>query len=261
MRNPFCFLLLAATLAVCIFSPTYARAPARTVHVVVALCDNAHQGIVPVPSRLGDGDDPAGNLYWGAAYGVKTFMRKQAGWRSIRSEKTSGSILERIILRNEALNVTMVADAWQGKMIMNATAAFLAYASGQHAMKIALDGKTVRAGGHADLVVYVGHNGLMDFPRSALPPVRPSEPRPSAAAVFACQSKSYFADALREAGSRPLIWTRGNMAPEAYTLHALITAWGKGEKDEAVREAVARAYDAYQKCGLKGARNLFATGW
>jgi len=39
-------------------------------HVVVALCDNVHQGIVPVPRALGNGQDPSSNLYWGARYGV-----------------------------------------------------------------------------------------------------------------------------------------------------------------------------------------------
>ena len=42
------------------------------VHVVVALCDNEHQGIVPVPATLGNGQDPRNNLYWGALYGVRT---------------------------------------------------------------------------------------------------------------------------------------------------------------------------------------------
>src|SRR5204862_4069337 len=46
------------------------------VHVVVALCDNAHQGIVPVPKRLGDGRDPASNLYWGARYGVRSYLSR-----------------------------------------------------------------------------------------------------------------------------------------------------------------------------------------
>jgi pentatricopeptide repeat protein len=44
------------------------------------------------------------------------------------------------------------------------------------------------------------------------------------------------------------------MAPEAYTLTAAIEAFvQKGD----VREAAARAYDKYQKCGLKAARRLF----
>src|SRR5687768_2778496 len=46
------------------------RNSSRVVHVFVALCDNEYQGIVPVPARIGNGDDPDNNLYWGAAYGV-----------------------------------------------------------------------------------------------------------------------------------------------------------------------------------------------
>lgn len=41
---------------------------ARVIHVLVALCDNENQGIVPVPAFLGNGEDPQKNLYWGAAY-------------------------------------------------------------------------------------------------------------------------------------------------------------------------------------------------
>ncbi|HST23582.1 MAG TPA: hypothetical protein VLR90_20895, partial [Blastocatellia bacterium] len=36
----------------------------RVIHVLVALCDNEHQGIVPVPAKIGNGDDPQNNLYW-----------------------------------------------------------------------------------------------------------------------------------------------------------------------------------------------------
>ena len=50
----------------------HASAAARSIHVFVALADNDHQGIVPVPRLLGNGDDPDHNLYWGSAYGVRT---------------------------------------------------------------------------------------------------------------------------------------------------------------------------------------------
>jgi len=53
---------------------------ARTIHVFVALADNQHQGIVPVPARLGNGLDPVHNLYWGAAAGVKTFFIRSSDW-------------------------------------------------------------------------------------------------------------------------------------------------------------------------------------
>lgn len=37
----------------------------RIIHVFVALADNVNQGIVPVPAKLGNGEDPVHNLYWG----------------------------------------------------------------------------------------------------------------------------------------------------------------------------------------------------
>ena len=52
-------------------------------HVVVALCDNVNQGIVPVPKAIGDGRDPRTNLYWGARFGVRTYFRNTPGWRSV----------------------------------------------------------------------------------------------------------------------------------------------------------------------------------
>ncbi len=58
----------------------------RTVYVIVALCDNESQGIVPVSRVLGNGDDPGNNLYWGAMYGVRTFLCKSRNWK--REEKS-----------------------------------------------------------------------------------------------------------------------------------------------------------------------------
>jgi len=66
----------------------------KVVHVFVALCDNEHQGIVPVRAELGNGRDPRTNLYWGAMYGVKTYfsrtssMQHRGGW-SLVSRWTS----------------------------------------------------------------------------------------------------------------------------------------------------------------------------
>ena len=61
---------------------------AQIVHVIVALCDNKYQGIVPVPAKIGNGQDPDNNLYWGAMYGVKTFMKKQPQWQLVQTIKT-----------------------------------------------------------------------------------------------------------------------------------------------------------------------------
>src|SRR6266576_3547327 len=55
--------------------PSVAESSPRVVHVFVALADNQRQGIIPVPPALGNGRDPQHNLYWGAAYGVKTYFK------------------------------------------------------------------------------------------------------------------------------------------------------------------------------------------
>jgi len=47
------------------------------------------------------------------------------------------------------------------------------------------------------------------------------------------------------------------MAPEAYTLEAAVEGWIARENAEQIRERAARAYDKYQKCGLKAAGRLF----
>ncbi len=47
----------------------------KVIHTLVGLCDNIHQGIVPVSESLGNGQDPKSNLYWGAAYGIKTYFQ------------------------------------------------------------------------------------------------------------------------------------------------------------------------------------------
>ena len=69
------FVLFSLTIA------SAAKCSPRVVHVFVALADNQHQGIVPVPPALGNGSDPQHNLYWGAAYGVKTFFKASDEWQ------------------------------------------------------------------------------------------------------------------------------------------------------------------------------------
>ena len=51
------------------------------------------------------------------------------------------------------------------------------------------------------------------------------------------------------------------MAPEAYTLKAALDGWIGNESGKQIDERAAQAYHKYQRCGIKGARNLFATGF
>jgi hypothetical protein len=55
----------------------------KVVHLYVALCDNASQGIAPVPEKIGNGDDPAANLYWGCSEGARSWFSHSSRWKRI----------------------------------------------------------------------------------------------------------------------------------------------------------------------------------
>lgn len=244
-------------------------------HVVVALCDNRYQGVVPVPPSLGNGQDPANNLYWGAMYGVKTFFRRDSSWTYLgKVENDNPAVLDKVVFRTgvkyrtgtpvEEIPATMylVAEAWDGREMRAATDRFFSFAAGRSADTVSVqDGGDVRhlpAGGAAHMIAFVGHNGLMDFPIGGVPaPDSAAEAR--SAIVLACASEFYYAELLRLAGAHRLLLTKGLMAPEAYTLDAAIRAWASGGSAAKVREAAALAYDRYQRCGMRGARWLFTT--
>lgn len=237
------------------------------VHVVVALCDNVNQGIVRVPASLGNGQNSASNLYWGAAYGVCTYLEGHGGWMRVPVEQPPDTrIRERAVFFNsvrrdgKVASVYVVADAWDGAEIRSAIERFLEMASGGAAEKITVPRvpavETIVAGGSAHLVAFVGHNGLMDFSIDG-PMRRADEAGAGSSVVLACASKPYFLDRLRLVGSHPLLLTTGLMAPEAYTLEAAIRSWAAGDGVAATREAAASAYSRYQHCGLRSARNLF----
>ena len=228
----------------------------RTIHVIVALCDNESQGIVPVPKSLGNGDDPRNNLYWGALYGTKSFIKRSSDWTLLETKKNINEIiLERVLFRHTSANVYLVADAYRGKNIKNAVVYFLNAAIGNNARIVEYDNVKIPIGGNANMVVYIGHNGLMDFDVDPIQKTR--ERRANDSIVLACKSKPYFAPFLSKIGSRSVLLTTGFMAPEAYTLEAALAGWIAGENGGQIKERAARAYHKYQKCGLKGARRLF----
>ena len=236
------------------------------IHVFVALCDNVNQGIVPVSSSLGNGDNPATNLYWGAAFGIRTFFSKNKDWQSVHasaSVKSPSVVLDRVVYRHRRTGAFLIAEAYRGSYIQRATEDFLEAAAGVPGEKLILsvDGKAVEiyVGGSANLLAYIGHNGLMDFQLSSTPQKRDEEKRE--AIILACASKSYFTKPLRATGAQPLLWTTNLMAPEAYILSAALDGWLIHESDEQIRLRGAKAYSTYQRIGLRGANGLFATGW
>jgi hypothetical protein len=240
------------------------EAKLRTVHVFVALADNQSQGIVPVPAKLGNGEDPERNLYWGSAYGVKTFFARSADWVRIScGEKPKAEVLERCVFKHRVANVYLVADAYRGREIRQAILDFLDSAAGDGAETLSTPGASgtvkLQIRGGANLVAYVGHDGLMDFQLPQFPLKKNESHRD--AVVLACASKQFFAEPLRASGAYPLLWTTGLMAPEAYTLKSALDGWIARENNEQIRDRAARAYDKYQKCGFHAAHQLLTSGW
>lgn len=230
------------------------------IHVFVALADNVNQGIVPVSASLGNGDNPTTNLYWGAAFGVRTFFSRNKEWELLSvARNPTTTILERCVFKHRRTSSLLVADAYRGKEIAQTTWDFLEAAGGKPGEKLKIGDVEFHTGGSADVVAYVGHNGLMDFKLGAQPKRR--DDRQRRAIILACASKSYFSPALQESGATPLLWTTNLMAPEAYVLSAAIDGWMRKESDEQIRLRAADAYNQYQKCGVRAARALFATGW
>jgi hypothetical protein len=236
----------------------------RVVHVFVALADNAHQGIVPVPAVLGNGDDPGRNLYWGAAYGVRTFFKKSAEWKELAHlQNPTPAILERAVFYCASSGVYLIADAYRGSEIKQAIGDFFEAAAGQRKVEllrvVGSGGKPAEIRDAPSLVVYVGHDGLMDFAMEKTFTGATGGKRQ--AMVLACASKSYFGPSLRATGAQPLLWTTGLMAPEAYALKAAMDGWMAGESSEEIRQRAAGAYAKYQRISEKAAMRLFVNGW
>lgn len=233
----------------------------KTIHTFVALCDNQYQGIVPVPAKIGNGQDPKNNLYWGCGYGVKSFFKlKTTDWKLIATLPSPDTIiLERVLFKHTQKNVYMLADAYDGKYIKQCIEDYMRTLNGQVKERIFYNQDTIAFGGNDELVAYTGHDGLMEFSIDIDYQEQTTNNRD--AIILACYSKSYFENEVRQSGANPILWTTHLMAPEAYTLKAAIDGWLNGESGSEIDERAAQTYNQYQKCGIKGARNLFTTGF
>jgi hypothetical protein len=162
----------------------------KSIHVFVALCDNKYQGIVPVPASIGNGQDPASNLYWGCDLGLKTYFKKSNEWKLVKVEKRGGPVLERLIFKHTSKNYYLVADAYDGKYIKQTTTDFLYSCAGQLKDTVHAGNYIIGIDGNASLVAYIGHDGLMDFrlPNS----FKNADGKNRDCIILACISKKYF---------------------------------------------------------------------
>lgn len=231
----------------------------KTIHIFVALCDNKYQGIVPVGAKMGNGQDPNTNLYWGWGYGVRTHFKNSKEWKFLRLQKLDSIRLERIVFKHATKNYYLVADAYDGQYIKQCTKEFLYGCSGQNKDTIQIDNRTIGISGNSKLLCYIGHDGLMDFQLNES--FANTDNKERDCIILACISRTYFTPVLKETKAYPLLWTSGLMGPEAYTVHDAITGYVNNESNEEIRTRAALAYSKYTKCSFKAARNLLVTGW
>ncbi|UOG36848.1 hypothetical protein MAL08_12105 [Leptospira noguchii] len=220
---------------------------AITVEVFVPLCDGSQ--LLCGKGKAGDPRSLKQNLYWGAAFGVETFLNKKLGFQVLNRKDgllNSPILRELKLVRNPQSGeqkVFIVARAYAGDRIDDALNDFLKASSG----------KT-----NADLVVWMGHDRLMD----RIAPDINSEGsffyKP--VVVLACESETYFGPVLRKIGAAPIVMTRTFMAPEAYLLNALVETVSKsGPRDKkAIRSALIRSYAKYQRISIRAAGTVFS---
>ena len=216
-----------------------AEAEDKEIRVFIALCDNKTQGIIPVSPKIGNGDDPDSNLYWGCDEGFGSVFRHSKNWKVLKCRSdVSQEVLRRMKLRHVEGGLTMTADAYRGSEIRKCIEDFeAAVASGQFA-----------------LVAYIGHDGLMDF---QLPEPAAHAATGTDAIVLACVSNRYFADRLRRLGARPILMTEQLMYPGAFILRDVLEVWRKGGGLEEIRSAAATAYAGNQHISTRAALGIF----
>jgi len=236
-----------------IFDSTY-----KTIHIFVALCDNKYQGIVPVPKKIGNGQDPDNNLYWGCGFGIRTYFKKSKEWKLIKTENPGTHILERLVFKNTKAKFYLIADAYDGQYIKTCTQDFLNSVSGNNKDTIRIENRSIGISGNANLIAYIGHDGLMDFNLDES--FINSDGKKRDAIILACVSKSYFSKYIKQAGANPLVWTTGLMCPEAYTIHDALSGYVLNESNEQIRNRAAQAYSKFQKCSIGAAKKLLVTG-
>lgn len=240
-------------------------AEVQVVHVSVALCDNASQGIIPVPAKIGDGDKPDANLYWGCSDGLKSYFKASKKWKALPAVASPRpEVLERLVFRHATRpHVYLVADAWRGREIKPCLQAFVSSAAGAVGQEPPLkvkgsDGVEVELplGPQARWLAYIGHNGLMEFevawpdPKTA----KEGETTTREAIVLCCVGERYFG----KLGVPVLLTTRQLMYPGAFILHDALEAAFDGRSAAEVKSAAAQAYARNQKISVKAAVGVFA---
>ncbi len=237
-------LIPAAMLAsIALLSASFASAADKTIGVFVALADNQHQGIIPVPAAIGNGDDPERNLYWGTAEGLKGFFDRNKKWKLIQKDDRPPSeyVLRTRTYRHINNDAVLYAQAYRGLAIRKCIEDF------ESAIEL----------GSYDMVGFIGHNALMDFdlPKPAKSARQAKRPN---CIVLCCKSEPYFKSRIVDAGGRPVLLTSQLMYPGSFLLAAAVESWLGGSKLSGIRESAGVAYAENQRLTKTAGMRVFA---
>ena len=233
----------------------------KIIHLFVALCDNESQGIHPVGAKIGDGDKPEDNLYWGCSDGAQKIFGRSKLWTKIEEQKpqeanTSSPIMRRIIFQHKKTKTILIADAYQGKLIKQCMTDYLNSSSGAFSPDIecAKLKKTFKAGSESKLTAFIGHNGLMEHTVATTK----TDYKPKLDTItLCCVSDSYFKPYFKDTGTTPILQTKSLMYPGAFILHDAIEGWLVSESKDKIRTRAAKAYAKNQKISVKGGYSIF----
>ena len=240
------------------------------IHAHVALCDNS---IIRCGSRgLGDGDSLRTNLYWASAGGARGFFdRRGSGWtRAFVGRGEHADVLERVVWRRRVapgaawqrrgvtapVDVYVVVDAWRGRAIDAAVAAYLGDLYGEAPRVVRLPpsasgarGVALRAGGAAHLVAYLGHNRWMDTPDFDWGAFarRRSARQPKGTIAIACHTRAYLAGHVPAPTRVPLLFSADFLFASAPAFEAAATAFATGGSLREIRMAATRGYAEGQR--------------
>lgn len=216
----------------------------RQVAVFVALCDNEHQGIVPVPPAIGRGDDLRGNLYWGCGDALPKVLSRAAEWQkpSVVTDYDGkpAAVLQAVVCTRKDKSATLTIFAYRGDSMSACLQDF----------------EAALVGGKYALVAYLGHNGLMD---TELPEPPPAAGQGADAIALCCMSREYFEPRLHALRCRPMLLTRQFMYPAGAVMLAAIDTWLRRPGDvDAIRKAAGQAYATNQRISQRAAVGVFA---
>lgn len=223
-----------------IVSPILAQ---RRIEVFVCLCDNEHQAIAKVGARIGNGLDPAGNLYWGCSDGLSSYFKRSKKWKLTSTKKhDEGPILITINFKHHTGKASLIAHAYRGDKMKTCLETYF---------------KKTRDAGNDELVAFIGHNGMMDN-AIKIPPAQQEGDIASETIVLGCLTESYFTKPLKALNSTPLLMTKSLMYPGSFILHDSLEVWLRNGSKKEIREAAAKAYAKNQNISVKGARTVFS---